>query len=739
MSAPAVSQELEEIIVRAQKRDQSAQEIGVSVSVFDAGDAERFAADIGALAGQAPGVEAYGTGSYLQSFFIRGIGLNEFSGNYNAPVAVHKDEVYVSKNWMAARPTFDIERIEILKGPQGTVFGRNTTGGAVNYYTAAPSRDTEAFVRASFDEYSRYSLQGAVNGALGEHTAGRLSSYRAFGSGGAQDNVFTGAEHGEPDVLEARGQILWDVGDTAVRVLVYGGSDDSETQAYKGPGIFSSTAPGFCPDALSGAVTDRPGSCPKFAGITGIFGMFEEAEFEPSGAHTINQNHAPQRNDSFSGGYVRIDRDFDRVTFTSISAIDQYKRRHREDSDSTPIASNDLDFFSDIDVFTQELRLTGTAGSLDYVAGLFYEKDDLRQVDSLELTENPFVLVGAPLPPRLVGQLDQEVESIAAFVNLDYELSDRATLTVGGRYTEDETTLVAETSAGLNDVQGEENLPATTIAVVDSANDSRTDEDFSWRLGLSYDVTDASMVYANLATGFRTGGYSVPFGGAIVEFDAEELTSFELGLKTDLSSRLRLNAAAFYFQYEDLQVNVDDPVSPIVPITRNIGESESFGLELDLTWLAAENTEVRFGYSYLDAEFTETSRVMTTISTLGPIPLEGNSPVNAPEHQLNGSVRFDDQLGGNWRWHAYLDFRWVDERFLEVTNQPADTADAYTVVNASIGLRSGDERWLFELWARNLADEEYVNYINNLPGPGFKLDIFGEQRSIGANVAYRFQ
>ena len=308
---------------------------------------------------------------------------------------------------MTARPTFDIERIEILKGPQGTVFGRNTTGGAVNYYTAAPTSETEGYIRASADEFSRFSTEGAISGALGENVNGRLSFYRGFGSGGPQDNLFTGDEHGEPDVTEFRGQLQWDLENTVVRVLAYGGNDDSETLGYKGPGIFNNLAagqaPGFCPQALSGAVSDNPGACAKFLGITSLFGVNTEAEFEPNDIHTINQNYAPKRNDSFSGGYIRIDHDFGSVTLTSLTSLDQYERQHREDSDGTPIASNDLDFFNDIDVFTQEFRLTGeaSAGRLNYVAGLFYENDDLRQADSLNLTENPFNLIGAGLPPRL--------------------------------------------------------------------------------------------------------------------------------------------------------------------------------------------------------------------------------------------------------------------------------------------------------------------------------------------------
>ena len=721
---------LEEIVVTAQKRNQSIQDIGFSVAAIGAEDAARYAGDAGALAGQIPGVEAYGSGSHLQSFFIRGIGLNEFAGNFNAPVAIHRDEVYVSKNWMITRPSFDIERIEVLKGPQGTLFGRNTTGGAVNYYAKEPTSEFEGSVRLSADEFSRYGLEGAVSGAVAENLQGRLSFYRSFGSGGPQDNLFTGDEHGAPDVTEVRGQLLWDFDNTRIRLLAYNGSDNSETPAYKGPGIFNAGG-GLCPQALSGAVSDNPATCFKFGNVTGD----PAVEIEPNGIHTINQNQAPERDDSFYGGYLRIEHEFGEVLLTSITAFDQYDRLHFEDSDSTPIASADLSYFNDLEVFNQEIRLTGTAAGqrLNYVAGLFYQKEELRQADSLNTSENP-----GPLPPRLVGEFDQEVDSIAVFFNADYELSDKLTFTFGGRYTEDKTDMRAETSVGLNDVRGRERLPATTIAVVDALDDSRTDTDFSWRLGLSYNLNDTTLLYSNTATGFRTGGYSVPFGGAIVQFAPEELFSTEVGYKADLSDKLRLNAALFFYQYDDLQVNVDDPVSPIVPVTRNIGESETYGFEADLTWLAAENLEVKLGYSYLDAEFSETDRMMTTISDLGPIPLQGKTPVNSPEHQFNGSLLYVGDINPSLQWSSQVDFRWVDERFLEVTNQPVDTADAYTVVNLSIGIAARDGTWDAALWVKNLTDEQYLTYINNLPEVGFKLDIFGEQRSIGLSAGYYF-
>ena len=727
---------LEEIIVTAQKRDQSIQDIGFSVSAFDEDDAARFGNDIGALAGQTPGVEAYGSNSYLQTFFVRGIGLNEFAGNFNAPIATHKDEVYVSKNWATARATFDLERIEVLKGPQGTLFGRNATGGAVNYYSKAPTQETDGYINATFDEFSRAAVEGAIGGALSEDVAGRVSFYRGFGDGGPQDNLFTGDEHGEPDVTEIRGQLLWEINDkTSIKFSAYGGTDNSETLGYKGPGIFEDTRDGFapgtiCSEIISGAAQTQQASCTRFGGVTGD----DNLEFESNDPFTINQNNAPERDDDFFGGSIRFEHDFGNIQLTSLTSYDTYERNNREDSDSTPIASADAFFFNDLDIFTQELRLNGVAANdkLNYVAGFFYLSEDLEQADRVDFTANP-----GPLPPGIFGVFEQNVESYAAFFNADYALNDKWTVAVGARYTEDETDIDAITGVNIGAVGNNE--PEIILALVDDFEDSRTDTNFSYRLGLSYNLNESTLLYANLATAFRTGGFSVPLAGPVAEFEDETLDSLELGIKTDLSSTLRINAAAFFYQYQDFQVSVGDSDSPIVPTTQNIDESEVFGFEADLTWLPSENTEVHFGYSYLDSELTETDNTLLTFSASGqPTSLAGNSPVNAPENQFNASFQYADRVTSTMNWSAYVDYRWVDDRFLEISNEVADEVDSYGVVNASVGLQSADDKWNISLWVKNLTDEEYITYINNLPGAGFALNIFGEQRATGITLGYKF-
>jgi len=288
-SWPAFAQ-LEEVTVTAQKREQSVQDIGITMSAFGEGAIRDLGAgsDQQALLGQVANAVSYITGSFLQSAHIRGIGLNEFQGQYDSPVAQNVDEVYMSKPWLISRPKFDLQRIEVLKGPQGTLFGRNTTGGALNFYTNAPTESLAAYLDASYDQYERALVEGAVSGPISGDLLGRFFFLSNFGSGGPQYNLFDGEEHGKPDLFEIRGQLAWSNDSTKIRALFHAGQDKSEKVAWKGPGIFN-IGGGYCPELLAGTVTDAPATCAKFAGATGDPAL----EFEPTGTHTINANTPP--------------------------------------------------------------------------------------------------------------------------------------------------------------------------------------------------------------------------------------------------------------------------------------------------------------------------------------------------------------------------------------------------------------------------------------------------------------
>lgn len=750
----ASAQQLEEIIVTAQKREQSVQDVGLTVTAFsDEQYRELTRGTLDGLAAQVSNLQAYASNTYLQSVHIRGIGLNEFQGQFDSPVALHLDEVYIAKPWMKARRYYDIGRVEVLKGPQGTLFGRNTTGGSVNYYTQAPVDKFEAELEAGMDEHERYRVTGMVNSPLSEQLYGRVSFNTEFGNGGPQQNLFSNDEHGRPDVIDLRGQLLWTGEQLTVRALMHGGHNKSDSTAWKGPGIFN-LGGGLCPQLLTGEVITRPSSCYKTGGAAIANGHPEAADIEPEGKHTINQNKPPTMDDTFYGGYLRWDYEVGNATLTSITAYEYYERIHTDDSQADIFNSTSTHYYNEMNQISQELRLAGLLSDRwRYVLGFFYEHDDLQQVDGSDLSEQQIPNLGPPFADQFFSEFELDTESIAVFAHNEFDFSDSLTLNLGLRYTED--SIEAKDvilGIGLAPQFGKEKFvtPCFTTTypggpvgaaacpflgpVAPPYNDSRTDRDFSWRVGVEWNAMDDLLVYSNLTTGYRSGGYSLPFAGAATTFDPEELLTLELGFKYQLlNDTLRINASAFRYVYDDVQVNVDDPVSPLVPITRNIGEQLNTGFEGELTWQPIPALYLRQSVGYLDAEFNDTDRTVSTY--VGAIPLEGKRPVNSPEWTYNGAVRWQQPVADGMDLILGMDYRWIDERYLEATNQVFDKVDDYWVVNLRMALAT--EQWEVAVYGANLFDEDYVTYINNISFA--RIDVYGEPQTFGASVRYRFQ
>lgn len=756
LACPAVSAaELEEIVVVATKREEIAQQVGLAVTALDERDfRELTAGRLGGLANQLSNVEAYVTDSFLQSVHIRGIGLNEFQGQYDSPVAQHVDEVYISKPWMLARPHFDIGRVEVLKGPQGTLFGRNTTGGAVNYYRAAPSADAYRVVEVRYDEHQRGNLEGVINGGLTDTLSGRFSLRRDFGSGGPQDNLFTGSDHGEPDALDARAQLLWQSGPWTVRVLGHGGFDRGEKVAWKGPGLFNFGAPGYCAEVFTGATIENPETCAKFAGFATLEGS-PEGEYEPAGIFTINQNTPPKVDDTFYGGFLRVEYESGIGTFVSLTGYEYYERIHEEDSSSDIFNAVSSHYYNKIDQFTQELRLVGDFSSTArYLVGAYFGRDDIHQVDGSDLSEQPLPGITPPFADQFFAQFDLALNTAAVFGQVEFDVSDELTLNVGARYTEDKTK-AKDVMLGIGNLPQVGKRRSVTPCLVTTYpegpvgspacpflgpfaplfNDRRHDDDLSWRFGAEWTPVQDHLIYANITRGYRAGGYSLPFAGAATTFEPETIHAQEVGVKSTLADgSMQLRVALFNYKFDDVQVNVDDPVSPLVPITRNIGEQKNFGGEVEFEWQINDYWYLNQSLGYLDAEFSDTDRSISTYS--GNVALQDKSPINSPKWTYNGYVRLEVPFRSNKTFGALVDYGYTDERYLEATNQPFDRAEAYWIVNARVSFGSADGRWDAYLFARNVFNEKYLTYINNIPF--FKMDAYGERRTLGVGARFQF-
>ncbi len=338
----------EEILVTAQKRSQSVRDIGGSVTAISAAELSLLQLrDVSGISNRVPNIIAT-TSANLPAFTIRGIGLSEFSTNFDAPVAVHIDEVYRSKPYMNTMPTFDMQRVEILKGPQGTLFGRNSPGGAVNFYTNEPTLSNGGTLNLSGDNFGRYYVDGSANVELGSTLATRLSFFAAQGDGGPYRNLATGGKYGEPNQLAGRLQLKWFGDSTTIRISGYGYRDKSQTTPYKVPGLYNADG-SYCSQLFDGTLDDDRSACLKFP--TGPDGTVTNGLREPHSIREFNGNKLWLADNAAIGGNVRIEQALGNAQLVSITAYDNFRHGQGEEGDDTPFTTADSDFYSKIRQF----------------------------------------------------------------------------------------------------------------------------------------------------------------------------------------------------------------------------------------------------------------------------------------------------------------------------------------------------------------------------------------------------
>ncbi|AZI37206.1 TonB-dependent receptor [Caenibius tardaugens NBRC 16725] len=721
--------DLNEIIVTAQKRSQSIHDVGIAITSLSGEELQKSkATDVSAVAAQIPGVVAT-TSSNLPAFTMRGIGMNDFASNFDAPIALYVDEVYRSKPYMASVPFFDIDHVEALKGPQGTTFGRNSTGGSVNFYTNAPTFTNEGAINAQIDNYGRARVDGFVNIKLSSELALRGSYYIAQGSGGPYRNLYTGKRFGGPNQFAGRIQALWEHNNTTIRLVGYGFRDKSELTPYKAPGIYNADG-SLCPQLFNNAILQHADACLKFPVNPG---PGTEGQREPNGKRNFAADFPWKANNRALGGYLRIEQEAGPLTITSLTSYDTFRRDQNEDSDASIFVSANTLLYSNIHQFSQELRATGQFGPLRVLVGGYYEHDSIRSAESANLAQNTIVLL-PPFAPRLASAFRQKVRSLAIYTNNELELTDKLSFIFGLRYTSDRISVDGATFLGADDPTGASHT-ITPVIPVDAIDGKRTDGTTSFRGQINFKATPDHLFYASVSRGFRSGGYSVPFGGAISTFAPEQLTAYEVGSKSRFLDRtIDLNLAAFYYDYRDIQATVNDPASPLVAVTRNIGKSRTYGFEGDLTWRPDPSLTLRLGATYLDAKYNKTDATIQTYN--GLIPLKGKRPINTPKWSFQGYLQKSFPISDSLELTGSTDVRFVGDRFLSVTNQTFDAAPSYWVQNARLAIGDPDGSWEIALWGKNIWNKTYLTYLNNVSF--FRIQIYGEPASYGLSGTIKF-
>lgn len=733
---------LEEVVVTAQKREQNLSDVGISITAFTGEQMKALGvSSTQGLHNQTPGliVTDFGGGT-TTVFTMRGAGQLDFNDQQEGPVAVYIDGAYNSYLAGVGFNFYDLERVEILRGSQGTLFGRNATAGLVHIISAKPTDEHEGYVEVTGGEYGQIKVEGAVSGPLGETLNGRLSMYYEHTDGYIENS--TGDDSHDVGNYSGRAQLLFEPSDKlSVLVIGHWAMDDTNADIYDirpavtdvggltglpGDGFVKEAGPAshfdFCSNVLPVINGLPPGFVTPALGAADCFGNFNnDGPFRAS----TNFNSFFER-DHF-GVTGTIDYETDWGTITSITDWQDFKKRYNEDSDSTPATL--FHFFQDMDSnqFSEELRLAGESERARWVVGAYYLNIDSNGRTGVEATGS--------LGIGLDNLWELDTTTYAFFGQFEYDFNDAFTGIAGIRWTEDEKDFsITPRCTFLPNLAG---LNATDCLVlapfiqgVGLPTTRRSEGDWSGHIELDWHINDDTMAYAKIARGHKAGGFN---GGIISFFFANEITydselpvTYEGGLKTQFANgKVRLNASVFYTDYKNFQTFTQQGPSLIL---FNV-DSEVLGSEIELTLNPWDGWDFLFGLSLLDAEQKNLTGAGGTIDRQMP---------NAPDVSFNALGRYEWSAFGG-RMAAQVDMNYVDDRPLNAIGDPGLRDGSYTVANASVQWTSANDQWLLKLWVKNFNDEVYfpTNFdITTITG--VTQPVVSAPRWFGGTVGYHW-
>ena len=694
---------LAEIIVTAQKREQNLQDVGTSVTAFDGAALQQLGLkNVTDITGQVPGLQYNQYGATVTIYNLRGVSQNDFSDHQEAPVAVYSDDAYIASTGALAGALFDLQRVEVLRGPQGTLFGRNATGGLIQYVSAAPTDHPEGYMQITGGNFGTVQSEGAISGPLTDDLSARLSFSTADHNGYITNRV--GPDVNDQKQYAARLQFRWKFGDNnEVRLKLHAINNDHEVA-----GNYSWSA--ATPDATGRGVFAPPNT-PDLGGYvntsTSPFNQAEDREglFNRTvwGANAHVTWHLPGD-----------------VTLVSVTDYLKMQKRYGEDSDVSPNFLFNYDTGQHYQQFSEELRLNGAVGGLRWITGLYYLNYFTR---NFEYTHLPTFINGIPYGDG-IANLALNTSSPSVFGQIEYDFSEHFTGILGARYTSDDKTYQYDYTCVV--------CPQTLS--YSPANNPAASKNFSIPTGkveLDYKPVKDVLVYGSVNRGAKGGGWSAPSSGAVdpaaLPYAQEKLTSYEVGFKsTFLDGAARLNGAVFYYDYRDYQGFFLDVATQVV---ENINAKVKGG-ELEFAVVPMHGLNLQLGVSHLEtAAYNVPTPAGDQFTTYLP---------QAPHWSVNAVAHYQwPLLGGQMSVEA--DAKWNGAQYLELVNNPDDLEKAYILTNARVGFMTGDGKWNFTAYVNNLADRYYRIYNLDLSGfLGIDQNVYGPPRTFGATFRYQW-
>lgn len=708
------------IIVTAQKREQSTLDVGINISVADS-EALRTqriddATDIVAIA---PNISIKeNIPGLVPVVTIRGVGLNDFSATNNPSAGIYVDEISLSSLALMNFDLFDLERMEVLKGPQGTLYGRTATAGALNIVSARPDfRGVSGMVSGTLGNYEGKEVEGFVNIPASDTLAVRLSGKGIFQDKGFWFNGSLDRDIGRRSVGLGRLQVLWEPAE-GVEVLLKAEVQQARSELGGGE-FFGAIATPFTP---SGVACPGAPECSDFLGYFDLDGDPFRGAWSVDPSYDLDQLNLT----------ARIEADLGFATLVSVTGYIDFDRQWSADTDAGPFAQ--LDFLSDdtVEQFSQELRLAGESGPANWLVGAFYSNDDIVTSYAGDLSDL--------LNTTTFTISDQESESWALFGHVEWALTDTVSVISGLRYTDENrsnlggtTDLVSLAPASFLTLApfGSDPIP---LAVSD---EKISDTNWSWKFGVNWKLSPDTLLYASVTQGWKSGGFfaGVATSSAQLEpYKPEKIVAYEAGLKgRALGGDLSYSLSAFYYDYSDVQTFIREDIGGL-PIQRlgNVDHAEIYGLDADLALRpsALPGLSLNLGVGLLETELG------AFLSGNGPVP-KGNELPDAPSFSFNGGASYEVALTDSISGRLSFTARNQSSAFKDALNDPLIAAEGYWLLDARASLFSEDD-WDVSVWGKNITDERYVTQgVNQLPfGLGFR--VYGAPRTWGVTLTKHF-
>jgi len=706
---------IDEIVVSAQKRDQSLQEVSVAVSAFSGTAIEKMGFQEGLdIIHQVPNMSyfaIFGEAS-SPSVSLRGISLVNFSDSWESPVSMYVDDVYRGNPAGSAIQLFDLERIEVLRGPQGTLYGRNTTGGLVHYISRNPTEELEAHASVQVGSFSQIIGEGAISGPLTDHIRARVA-FKYNNNKGWQTNAVDGKKLNNTNSFGYRAKVEMDLSEQGSLLLdVHGSRARQQTVGfahlgYREPGntsVVCSIAKINNGDCISAQLSAYgAGTGRQEAG-----GFWDPRHVASSASKGLTTNI-----DTF-GASAKLLWSFDNVELTSISAYEKLTKFLQDDGDGTSVIWFDEQYHTNAKQLSQEIRLSGQTDSLNWVTG-FYYYDDNRKL----LTEAPTTADGL----WHSEDVTLNTKSWAAFGQLEYGVTDQVKLIGGLRYTKEKRDFTQDSTVSFYS------------PIVTGVKRNLSSHAVTGRVGIDWTPQDGTLAYVSLSNGFKSGGFSGSYNASLAAtkpVGSEKIYSAEIGLKHSFADgKGHINLAGFYYKLKDFQTQVFITVADGSRIT-NAGDVKGYGLEAELAYQVTDHFEITAGTGLLSTKFSSNK----TFKVAGvQYSLDGNELPSAPSFTYNVVGRYYIDLGDS-EITLQADYSWQASHYLQIENDPFSLHPSYGLANAKVSWSTSDGNHTIDVFVKNLTNKHYFTYQNTL-GPDWGYAVWGKPRTFGARYTIK--